>query len=97
MTPRRFPPPWRADKIPGGYVVRYANAQALMYIYSRDNETEALQAKVLTKHKAGGSPSMWRGCRSDRKAGYRYDISILQAEFSSRPVKLDTFAPNVVT
>jgi hypothetical protein len=52
QPPRRFPPPWRADKIPGGYVVRYANAQALMYIYSRDNETEALQAKVLTKHKA---------------------------------------------
>jgi DNA invertase Pin-like site-specific DNA recombinase len=26
---RRFPPPWRADKIPGGYVVRDANGQAL--------------------------------------------------------------------
>jgi hypothetical protein len=24
MTTRRFPPPWRADKIPGGYVVRDA-------------------------------------------------------------------------
>ena len=34
MTPRRFPPPWRADKIPGGYVVRDANGQALAYIYS---------------------------------------------------------------
>jgi hypothetical protein len=22
---RRFPPPWRADKMPGGYVVRDAN------------------------------------------------------------------------
>ena len=28
-TSRRFPPPWRADKIPGGYVVRDANGQAL--------------------------------------------------------------------
>jgi hypothetical protein len=27
MTARRFPPPWRADKIPGGYVVRDANGQ----------------------------------------------------------------------
>ena len=27
--PHRFPPPWRADKIPGGYVVRDANGQAL--------------------------------------------------------------------
>ena len=32
MTTRRFPAPWRADKIPGGYVVRDANGQA--YIYS---------------------------------------------------------------
>jgi hypothetical protein len=47
--PRRFPAPWRADKVPGGYVVRNANGQALAYIYSRDNTTEALQAKMLTK------------------------------------------------
>jgi hypothetical protein len=52
MTGRRFPPPWRADKIPGGYVVRDANGQALAYFYSRDNESEALQAKVLTKDEA---------------------------------------------
>jgi hypothetical protein len=52
MTSRRFPPPWRADKIPGGYVVRDANGQALVYVYSRDNEAEALQAKVLTKDEA---------------------------------------------
>jgi hypothetical protein len=36
--PRRFPPPWRADKIPGGYVVRDANGRALVYLYSRDTE-----------------------------------------------------------
>jgi hypothetical protein len=29
MTSRRFPP-WRADKMPGGYVVRDANGQALV-------------------------------------------------------------------
>jgi hypothetical protein len=40
-SPRRFPPPWRADKMPGGYVVRDANGQALTYLYSRDNPTEA--------------------------------------------------------
>jgi K+/H+ antiporter YhaU regulatory subunit KhtT len=50
--PRRFPPPWRADRIPSGYVVRDANGQALVYIYSRDNEDEARQAKVLTKDEA---------------------------------------------
>jgi K+/H+ antiporter YhaU regulatory subunit KhtT len=52
MTGRRFPPPWSADKIPGGYVVRDANGQALVYVYSRDNEDEARQAKVLTKDEA---------------------------------------------
>ena len=52
MTSRRFPVPWRADKIPGGYVVRDTNGQALVYVYSRDNEDEARQAKVLTKDEA---------------------------------------------
>jgi hypothetical protein len=27
---RRFPPPWHADAMPGGYVVRDANGQALV-------------------------------------------------------------------
>jgi len=52
MPNRRFPPPWRADKMPGGYVVRDANGQALVYLYSRDNEAEAMQAKVLTADEA---------------------------------------------
>jgi hypothetical protein len=49
---RRFPSPWRADRMPGGYVVRDANGQALAYLYSCDNEHEARQAKVLTKDEA---------------------------------------------
>jgi hypothetical protein len=51
-SPRRFPPPWPAEPIPGSYVVRDANGQALAYLYSRDNPTEALQAKMLTKDEA---------------------------------------------
>jgi hypothetical protein len=50
--PRRFPAPWRADKVPGGYVVRDATGQALAYFYSRENDAEARQAKVLTKDEA---------------------------------------------
>jgi hypothetical protein len=50
--PRRFPPPWRSEKMPGGYVVRDANDQALAYIYSRANEAEAMQAKTLTDDEA---------------------------------------------
>jgi hypothetical protein len=48
----RFPSPWRADKMPGGYVVRDANGQALAYVYGRPNEAEALQAKTLTADEA---------------------------------------------
>jgi hypothetical protein len=51
-APRRFPPPWRVDQIPGGYVVRDANGQALAYLYSRDSEADARQAKVLTADEA---------------------------------------------
>jgi len=47
VNDRRFTAPWRADKISGGYVVRDANRQAPVYIYSRDSEAER-QAKVLT-------------------------------------------------
>jgi hypothetical protein len=50
--PRRLPAPWRVEKIPGGYVVRDANNQALAYVYSRATEAEAMQAKVLTEDEA---------------------------------------------
>ena len=50
--PRHLPPRWRTEKIPGGYVVRDANGQALAYVYSRANEAEAMQAKVLTEDEA---------------------------------------------
>jgi hypothetical protein len=48
MADHRFPPPWRVDKMPGGYVVRDATGQALAYVYSRLDKTEAIQAKTLT-------------------------------------------------
>ena len=51
-APRRFPAPWRADKMPGGYVVRDANGQSIVFVYSRDNSDEARQAKVLTVDEA---------------------------------------------
>jgi K+/H+ antiporter YhaU regulatory subunit KhtT len=36
----------------GGYVVRDANGQALAYLYSRDSEADARQAKTLTNDEA---------------------------------------------
>jgi hypothetical protein len=49
---RRFPASWQAGKIPGGYVVRDANGQALAYVYARATAAEAAQAKVLTQDEA---------------------------------------------
>jgi hypothetical protein len=43
---RRFSAPWHADPMPGGYVVRDANGQALVYLYSRDNEDEARRIAI---------------------------------------------------
>ena len=43
--PRRFPAPWHADKIPGGYVVRDDNGQALAYLYSRAIGAAALLSR----------------------------------------------------
>ena len=51
-APRRFPPPWRAETLPGGYVIRDANGQAIAYVYSRATLVEAMQAKVLTADEA---------------------------------------------
>ena len=49
---RRFPAPWRSEKIPGGYVVRDANGQALSFVYARATMAEAMQAKTLTQDEA---------------------------------------------
>jgi hypothetical protein len=49
---RRFPPPWHADTIPGGYVVRDASGQSIAYVYRRETEAETRQANVLTKDEA---------------------------------------------
>jgi hypothetical protein len=49
---RRFPAPWRVDKIPGGYVVRDANDFAVAYVYGRPTEAEASAAKQMTLDEA---------------------------------------------
>jgi hypothetical protein len=40
--PRRFPAPWHADPMPGGYAVRDANGQTLAFVYSRDSDARLL-------------------------------------------------------
>ena len=43
---RRFPPPWSAERIPGGHVIKDATGQALAYVYARDTKAQADTAKV---------------------------------------------------
>jgi hypothetical protein len=50
--PRCFPPPWTVEKIPGGFKVLDANGQSLAYVYSRENDSDAHMAKVLTEDEA---------------------------------------------
>jgi hypothetical protein len=34
--PRRFPAPWKAQRVPGGYVVKDATGHSLAYVYARE-------------------------------------------------------------
>ena len=45
---RRFKPPWTAERIAGGYVVKNATGQSLAYVYARETRANADTAKVLT-------------------------------------------------
>jgi hypothetical protein len=51
-VPRRFKPPWSAERIPGGYVVKDANGQTLAYCYGREKPNDADTAKALTMDEA---------------------------------------------
>jgi len=69
--PRRFPAPWTAEQIPGGFKVVDATGQALAYIYARESKAEADTAKMLTMNEARRIaanitklPELWRDRRS---------------------------------
>jgi hypothetical protein len=49
---RRLPPPWRAEKFSGGYIVRDTTAFAVAYVYGRSTEAEAAIAKQMTMDEA---------------------------------------------
>ena len=41
MTNRRLPPPWTAERLPGGFKMIDPNGQSLAYFYARDNDHDA--------------------------------------------------------
>ena len=57
---RRFTPPWTAERIPGGYVVKDATGQALAYVYGRETRADADTAKVLTNKTTKRTPGALR-------------------------------------
>jgi hypothetical protein len=50
--PRRFPPPWRAEPIVGGFVIRDNLGQPLAYVYGREDPAIARQAGTLSLEEA---------------------------------------------
>jgi hypothetical protein len=50
--PRRFKPPWTAERISGGYVVKDATGPSLAYVYGSETKADADTAKVLTMGEA---------------------------------------------
>jgi hypothetical protein len=50
--PRRFPAPWKAQRVPRGYVVKDATGHSLAYVYARESDGQADVAKVLTLDEA---------------------------------------------
>ena len=50
--PRRFPAPWTAEQIPGGFKVVDATGQSLAYVYASETKAQADAAKVLTMDEA---------------------------------------------
>jgi hypothetical protein len=52
QSTRRFPPPWRVERIVGGYVVKDANGQSLAYVYGRRSRADANVAQMLTLDEA---------------------------------------------
>lgn len=49
---RRFPLPWKAVEMPGGWHVDDAGGQTIAWFYGRDDMASARAAKVLTKEEA---------------------------------------------
>jgi hypothetical protein len=62
MTQRRFPPPWKIERIVGGYVVKDANGQSLAYVYGRESRADADKAQLLTLDEADASPPTSLSC-----------------------------------
>jgi hypothetical protein len=48
--PRRFPPPWTVERIPGGYKILDAEGQSLAYVYGVAGDASI--GKTLTLEEA---------------------------------------------
>ena len=85
---RRFPAPWRADKIAGGYVLRDANNQALAYIFSREEVGDAEEYRELTARGEGNRHRFRKvagtGCEVEVARFKRYTAESYSTHHSER-------------
>jgi hypothetical protein len=70
---RRFPPPWKVEQIPGGYVVKDATGQSLAYVYARQTKAQADTAKCSRWTRPGALLQISLSCLSflERNLGGR--------------------------
>jgi hypothetical protein len=52
MPARRFAPPWSVKELEACFVVRYANGQALAYVYFEEEPRRRSAAKLLSEDEA---------------------------------------------
>jgi hypothetical protein len=79
---RRFPTSWRANKIPGGYVARYANSQAhpthakvdAKVVKSRKTRAARAHLQRITQRSADCGRSTW--CLSFSR---QYSAALIEA------------------
>ena len=64
MTQRRFPPPWRIERLPGGFKVVDAHGQSLAYFYARENDTTPARLACSQWMKREGWRATSRSCRN---------------------------------
>jgi hypothetical protein len=70
--PRRFPPPWTAEQIPGGFVVKDATGQALAYCYGREKRGTMDEARHIAANIAKLPAAAASDSRSFRRTTLRF-------------------------
>jgi len=89
---RRFPPPWKVERIEGGYKVLDANGQALAYVYGQTGDVSV--AKTLTLDEARRIAS--NIAKLPELLGAKAGVSLALRYFGDRVTSVVAPDPNAV-